>query len=194
MLEYLVIVLGTVVFGLQHSGISALSVKGRIIDRWGKEGYSRIFTITSILGVLLPFLAMWYWDWLYFILDPSLVNPILFVSGIVVIAAGVVVATLASKVISVSTVADMRTDRKPELITEGLYGKIRHPLYLATILLFLGIMLIYPFPNVIVFALSLSAYTLIGAHFEERKLILHYGEEYLEYKKQVGFIFPKLRR
>ncbi|MFW9979691.1 MAG: methyltransferase family protein, partial [Candidatus Thorarchaeota archaeon] len=82
----------------------------------------------------------------------------------------------------------------PELITEGLYGKIRHPLYLATILLFLGIMLIYPFPNVIVFALSLSAYTLIGAHFEERKLILHYGEEYLEYKKQVGFIFPKLRR
>ncbi|MFW9979643.1 MAG: NnrU family protein, partial [Candidatus Thorarchaeota archaeon] len=113
MLEYLVIVLGTVVFGLQHSGISALSVKGRIIDRWGKKGYSRIFTITSILGVLLPFLAMWYWDWLYFILDPSLVNPILFVSGIVVIAAGVVVAALASKVISVSTVADMRTDRKP---------------------------------------------------------------------------------
>ena len=194
MVEYIGIVLGTVIFGLQHSGISSLSVKERIIDRWGKEGYSRIFTITSVIGVLLPFLAMWYWDWLYFLFDPSLVNPLLFLSGIIVIAIGAVVAGMASKVISVSTVADMRTDRKPELITGGLYGRIRHPLYLATILLLVGLVLLYPFSNVIVFALSLSAYTLVGAYFEERKLILHYGEEYLEYRKQVGFILPKLGR
>lgn len=193
MLEYLLIVLGAIIFGLQHSGISALPVKERIIDRWGKLGYSRIFTISSIIGILVPFLAMWYWDWLYFIMTPELVNPILFISGVLFFITGGVIGALASKVISVSTVADMRTDRKPELITEGLYSHIRHPLYLATILFFLGLMLVYPFSKVIVFALSLSVYTLLGAYFEERKLILHYGDEYMQYKKKVGFILPKLR-
>ena len=194
MLEYIIIVLGTAIFGLQHSGISALSVKERIIDRWGKEGYSRVFTITSIIGILIPFLAMWYWDWFYFILSPETVNLYLFVIGILIIIVGGAVAAMASRVISVSTVADMRTDRKPELITEGLYGRIRHPLYLATVLLLIGLMFVYPFMNVIVFASSLSIYTLIGAYFEERKLILHYGDEYLEYKKRVGFIIPKFSK
>ncbi len=194
MLEYIIIVLGATIFGLQHSGLSKLSVKERIIDRWGKEGYSRIFTFTSIIGILLPFLAMWFWDWFYFIITPEAVNPLLFILGILFFVLGGAVAAMASRVISVSTVADMRTDRKPELITEGLYGRIRHPLYLATILLLLGLIFVYPFPSVIVFALSLSGYTLIGAYFEERKLIIHYGEEYLEYKKHVGFIIPKLKK
>ncbi len=191
-MEYLLIVLGTVVFGIQHSGISALRVKNRIIDRWGKEGYSRIFTISSIIGVALPFLAMWYWDWFYFIFSPELINLPLFIMGIIMLGIGLAVSAVASKVISVSTVADMRTDRMPELVTEGIYARVRHPLYLATILLFIGLMLIYPFPQVIVFALSLSAYTLIGAYFEEKKLILHYGDRYLDYRKQAGFILPKI--
>jgi len=191
MIEYLLIVLGTIAFGLQHSGISALRVKERIIDKWGKEGYSRIFTLTSIIGILIPFLAMWYWDWLYFIFSPDLINPIYFITGIGFMIAGMAVAASASRVISVSTVADMRTDRMPELITEGLYSKVRHPLYLATILLFIGLMFIYPDPRVIVFSVSLSVYTMIGAYLEEEKLILHYGEKYLEYRKKVGFILPK---
>ncbi len=194
MIEYILIVLGTIIFGLQHSGLSALSVKERIIDKWGKEGYSRIYTVTSIITIMIPFIAMWYWDWLYFLFFPELVNPILFIGGIVLFLAGAVVAAKASAVISVSTVADMRSDRMPELVTEGLYGRIRHPLYLATILFFGALTLIYPFPKVIVFALSLIAYTLIGAYLEERKLILHYGELYLQYRKEVGFILPKLRR
>ncbi|MDF1538736.1 MAG: NnrU family protein [Candidatus Thorarchaeota archaeon] len=192
MLEYLPIVLGTIVFGLQHSGISALSVKGRIIDKWGKEGYSRIFTITSIIGILLPFLAMWYWDWLYFLFDPSAIQPLLFISGIILGALGGWVTVAATKVISVSTVADMRTDRMPELITDGIYSRMRHPLYLATILLLLALALIYPFPQIAVFSLSLGAYTMVGAYFEERKLILHYGDEYLEYRNRAGFILPKI--
>jgi len=193
MLEYIPIVLGTIIFGLQHSGISALPVKERIIDRWGRQGYSRIFTATSIIGILLPFLAMWYWDWLYFLFDPSTIQPLLFLSGLILGAVGGWVTIVASRVISVSTVADMRTDRMPELITDGIYSRIRHPLYLATILLLLALALIYPFPQIAVFSLSLSVYTMIGAYFEERKLILHYGDEYLKYRKRAGFILPKIR-
>ena len=191
MIEYVIVILASTLFGIQHSGVSALSVKEKIIDRWGKEGYSTFFTATSILTLLVAVLSMNFWNWFYFIIEPNLIQPFLFILGILAMISGVVVAARASKVISVSTVADMRTDRKPELITDGLYAHIRHPLYLATILVFGAMALIYPFPIVVSFALCMIIYTLIGAYFEERKLIIHYGEEYLTYKKHAGFILPK---
>jgi protein-S-isoprenylcysteine O-methyltransferase Ste14 len=192
-IEYLLIVSGVLVFGLQHSGISALRVKNRIIDRWGKEGYARLFNATSIIGILVPFIAMNYWDWFYFITEPNLILPLLFVSGVVLVIIGLVMTMMASRVISVSTVADMRTDREAELVTGGIYSRIRHPLYLATILLLLGLAALYPFDRVIVFSLALSAYVIIGAYLEERKLVIHYGDTYLKYRKQAGFMLPRIR-
>ena len=137
---------------------------------------------------------MWFWDWFYFIFRPTEIQPILFISGLLLGSLGIWITMAASKVISVSTVADMRTDRLPELITDGLYSRIRHPLYLATILVLGALALIYPFGQVITFSLGLMAYTFIGAYLEERKLIAHYGDEYKNYKKQAGFILPRLRR
>jgi protein-S-isoprenylcysteine O-methyltransferase Ste14 len=192
MIEYLYIVLASTLFGIQHSGMSALKVKSRIIDRWGKEGYARAFTISSLITLLIAFLSMNFYDWIYFVINPSLIQPILFIPGVFMGLLGAVVALMASRVISVSTVADMRTDRKAELITDGIYSRIRHPLYLATVLVFSAIALIYPYPPVIVFSLCMILYTLIGAYFEEQKLVLHYGNEYLEYKKQAGFILPRI--
>ena len=191
MIEYLIIILASTLFGLQHSGISALRVKGRIIDRWGKEGYARIFNATSIITLLIAFLSMNFWDWIYFVTQPALIQPLLFILGILLGVGGAVMAMMASRVISVSTVADMRTDRKAELVTDGIYSRVRHPLYLATLLVFLALALIYPFPVFIVFSLSMIFYTMIGAYFEERKLVKHYGDEYIEYKKTAGFILPR---
>ncbi len=193
MIEYTIIILASTLFGLQHSGLSALRVKERIIDRYGKEGYARIFNTTSILTLLIAFLSMNFWDWTYFITQPALIQPILFILGVLSGLGGVILAVMASRVISVSTVADMRTDRKAELVTSGIYSRIRHPLYLATVLVFSAIALIYPFPAVIIFSLCIISYTMIGAYFEEKKLVKHYGDEYLEYKKNAGFILPKLR-
>ncbi|MFW9793572.1 MAG: methyltransferase family protein [Candidatus Thorarchaeota archaeon] len=193
MIEYITIILASSLFGLQHSGFSSLRVKERIIDRWGKEWYARIFNTTSILSLLIAFLSMNFWDWIYFITQPALIQPILFVLGILSGLGGAVLATMAARVISVSTVADMRTDRKAELVTDGIYSQIRHPLYLATLLVFTALALIYPFAVVIVFSFCMIGYTMIGAYLEERKLVKHYGDEYLEYKKTAGFILPKLR-
>ncbi len=193
MLEYSLIVLSVAVFGLLHSGISATRVKNRIIDKWGKGVYANIFNITSLVTILVAFLSMWYWDWLYFLFTPELVQPVLFVSGLVLMAVGIIITNRASKVISVSTVADMRTDRESKLVTEGIYARVRHPLYLATILLLFGLIAIYPFAQVIVFSLGLVVYTIIGAFLEERKLVTHYGQDYIEYKKQAGFLLPHFR-
>jgi protein-S-isoprenylcysteine O-methyltransferase Ste14 len=193
LLEYVLIVMASALFGLQHSGFSSLRVKSRIIDRWGKRGYANLFKATSVLTLLLAFLSMNFWNWFYFITNPVLIQPILMIIGVVLGLAGVAIALRASQVISVSTVADMRTDRKAELVTDGIYARVRHPLYLATVLVFGGMAFLYPFPAVIVFAVSMIGYTLIGAFFEERKLIIHYGDEYRNYRKQAGFIIPRFR-
>ncbi|MFX1559907.1 MAG: methyltransferase family protein [Promethearchaeota archaeon] len=193
MIEYLFIVLASTLFGLQHSGMSAQRIKGRIIDKWGKEGYARAFKVSSIATLLIAFISMNFWNWLYLLTQPTLIQPVLLLLGAVSGLAGVILAMIASRVIDVSTVADMRTDRKAELITGGIYARVRHPLYLATILVFIALALVYPFPRVIVFSLCMIFYTMIGAYFEERKLVLNYGDEYLEYKKTAGFILPKLR-
>ena len=192
MFEHLAIVAAVTVFGIQHSGISALRVKHWIIDRWGKEGYSRIFNVTSFLALIPASLSLNYWDWLYFLQSPELVNPLLFLSGVILLALGVVVAALASRSISVSTVADMRTDRKPALVTGGLYARTRHPLYLATILFLLSLIAFYPFSNILVFSLSFVGYVVIGAYLEERKLVIQYGEQYIAYRRTAGFLLPRL--
>ncbi len=191
-IEYVWIILASTLFGLQHSGVSSLKVKGLIIDRWGKKGYAGIFNFTSVLTLMIAVQSMQFGNWLYFLTEPTFIQPLLIVIGVLFGTAGIYVAYRAAKVISVSTVADMRTDRKPELITAGIYSQVRHPLYLATILIFGAMALIYPFPVVIVFALSMIVYTMIGAYFEERKLVLQYADEYNEYKKQAGFILPWL--
>jgi protein-S-isoprenylcysteine O-methyltransferase Ste14 len=191
MLVQLLVIAGVTLFGIQHSGISALRIKSRIINRFGKKGYSRIFSITSILTLVISIYLMSFSDWLYFLTNPELLNPLLLITGILIIIIGIVIASLASRQISVSTVADMRSDRKPELISDGIYAKVRHPMYLSTILMFFGLALVYPFLNVTLYCLSMSSYILVGTYFEERKLILYYGDEYLNYMKTTGFLLPK---
>ncbi|MHA1485099.1 MAG: methyltransferase family protein, partial [Candidatus Thorarchaeota archaeon] len=191
MLEHLAIVASVTVFGIQHSGISALRVKHWIIVRWGKEGYSGIFNVTSFLALIPASLSLNYWDWLYFLQSPELANPLLFLSGALLLALGVMVAILALRSISVSTVADMRTDRKPALVTGGLYARTRHPLYLATILFLLSLIAFYPFSNILTFSLAFIGYVIIGAYLEERKLVIQYGDEYIAYRRTAGFLLPR---
>lgn len=194
MFEYLIIILGVAVFGLQHSGIASLRIKYRIIDRWGKGVYGNVYKITSVLALLFAYLMTGGWNLLYFITSPETVNLLLFIPGFILILVGLVISSRASSIISVSSVADMRTDRDPELITDGIYARIRHPLYLATIFMFIGLALLYPFLNVITFSTSLTAYVIIGAVIEEHKLVMQYDEEYLDYKKKAGFLLPKFSK
>ena len=72
---------------------------------------------------------------------------------------------------------------KPELTTSGIYGLVRHPMYLAGILVFLCE------PNVtencIAVRFLAAAYFVYGASMEEKRLLREYGEEYLQYRKKV---------
>lgn len=74
---------------------------------------------------------------------------------------------------------------KSTLITQGVYGIVRHPIYFGTILTFLGLIL---FTNALLsllyFPISIALYFLMTI-YEEKSLISEYGQEYVVYQKTV---------
>ncbi|MFN8434792.1 MAG: NnrU family protein [Anaerolineales bacterium] len=81
-------------------------------------------------------------------------------------------------------------EKTGQLVTRGLYKVVRHPLYLFS-LLFLWLSPSMSV-NSLVFNLGVTAYFIIGAYFEERKLLRDFGEAYADYKRRTSFLIPGL--
>lgn len=74
---------------------------------------------------------------------------------------------------------------------EGLNGIVRHPLYTATFLLLWGFFLYYPTLKTLCLSGISSLYLIVGTRLEEQKLVLFFGDAYLDYQKRVGRFLPK---
>lgn len=74
--------------------------------------------------------------------------------------------------------------------TPALYKIVRHPLYVGWFFAF------WATPTMTVahlfFALLTTAYILIAIRFEERDLVAEHGTRYVEYRKQVPMLVPRL--
>ena len=81
-------------------------------------------------------------------------------------------------------------EKTGQLVTRGLYKVVRHPLYLFS-LLFLWLSPSMSV-NSLVFNMGVTAYFVIGAYFEERKLLRDFGEVYADYKRRTSFLIPGL--
>ena len=81
---------------------------------------------------------------------------------------------------------------KSSLVTNGLYRIVRHPLYTFSLL----ILWLTPSVTVNTFVvyLALTIYLLIGALFEERKLLREFGQEYASYKSVTPMLIPGLSK
>ncbi len=84
-------------------------------------------------------------------------------------------------------------DAEPPKFHQPLFYKwVRHPLYLGFILAF------WAAPEMtaghLLLAAGISIYILIAIRYEERDLVGYFGQDYENYRRDVGMLTPKFRR
>lgn len=76
------------------------------------------------------------------------------------------------------------------LITDGVYGLVRHPLYLGEITRNLGIALILSSLYGAIVILVGNAFLLLRIEIEERMLVEEFGQEYEDYRNRTKKLIP----
>lgn len=113
--------------------------------------------------------------------------------GVLLIAGALYIFWRAHADLGLNWSPTLEIREKHELITRGIYGLIRHPMYASQWLLVLAQPLLLQ--NWIAGFLNLLAFLpfyFLRVKAEEQLMMEHFGEEYRAYTKKVGAVFPKL--
>jgi protein-S-isoprenylcysteine O-methyltransferase Ste14 len=85
-----------------------------------------------------------------------------------------------------STMVRIQTDRKQHVISTGVYGFVRHPMYLGMLLMLLGAPLMLGSIFGVIIGL-IALIVLAGRIIGEEKMLVNELEGYAEYKKKVKY-------
>ena len=77
-----------------------------------------------------------------------------------------------------------------QLVDKGIYSIVRHPQYLAGILISIGLYLIAPGWINLILGLANIVQYYTGTKGEEERLIAKFGQEYIEYQQRVPGLNP----
>ncbi len=77
-----------------------------------------------------------------------------------------------------------------KLVTDGIYGKIRHPVYLGQILMTIGTFLLANNWLIAIMPSLLIVTNIIRAKREDNDLLERFGEEFKNYKETKPFMIP----
>lgn len=150
--------------------------------RWGDAGQ---------VVLLIIFLAIWITDSFVFkystFLADSIPVFIRIIAGVLVLGYSLWLARAGLKIVF----GEKR--EKSEVIKKGVFSKVRHPIYLGAILLYLGLI----FFTFSLLSLGFWLFIIIPFYiwiskYEEKILTEHFGQEYLDYKNEVPMLFPRI--
>jgi len=112
--------------------------------------------------------------------------------GLVVAVIGISIMRQGSREFNKHNVS-IRPDRTPTvLVTEGIYGTIRHPLYVGLIIVALGWSLVWVAVYSLYFVPVIILLNILNAVLEERYILgTAFGDEHREYTQRVGMFIPK---
>ena len=83
-----------------------------------------------------------------------------------------------------------RIEGQHELCSTGVYGVVRHPIYLAFDLVGMGVAIAVPSPVVLLGALLVIVAGELRARAEEKALLAAFGERYARYQRRVAGRIP----
>ncbi len=176
-----------------HSALAARSVKEWVRNRFGETGKRYYRLVYNVIGVvtLLPILALlaafrgeplytWPSPWI-------LVALVIQGAGALIIVIGLLQTGVWS-FFGLEVLSGGSHSSQDELITSGLYGCMRHPLYTGGLLMlwFMPIMT----TSLLAFNIASTLYLYVGSIFEEQRMLAAFGEDYARYRKRVPRLIP----
>jgi methanethiol S-methyltransferase len=195
-ISFVLILAAMLLYGLVHSLLASLAFKvwlQRRLGEWARRLYRlayNLFAIISLLPVLaLPALLP---DQRLYVIPFPLALITLGLQGLAVVA--LLVGLLQTGVWSFLGLSQLSGDNlsgPSGLVVRGLYHWVRHPLYSA------GLVFIWLTPlmtsNLLAFNLGATVYLVVGAMFEERKLLREFGQDYARYRARTPMLVPGLK-
>ena len=189
------LILSVIVWGIVHSLLATVRVKNwitRVFGSAGARAYRLGYNLFSLIS-LAP--TIWIWwalpdtplyrispPWMYLTILGQLLAALALIVG--------VIQTGALVFVGLSQLMYGEQEEEP-FVTRGLYRWVRHPLYTAG----LAFMWLTPVVsrNTLVLFITASIYLIIGAHFEERKLMRQFGPAYERYRASTPMLIPGIR-
>jgi 8-oxo-dGTP diphosphatase len=137
-----------------------------------------IFVVLQLVGILDVF--------------PFAVTDQMKLFGFLLVLLSGVIAISARREIGLNWAhaAEYQIKKDHELVTSGIYYGIRHPIYLAFFLSYLGAELLVGSSLFFFFFITLPIVGTIQAKNEERILLQHFGEKYRKYMEHSKMFFP----
>jgi len=184
-MSYLVLALFWSFYFFLHSALATSKAK-TLIPLHGKA-YRLFYSTASVLG-LLPILFLLVTipaDWLW---QSNGFNRFF---GLSLATYGIIIGKQGFKHYPLKGFLGFAEEHSSTFKREGILNYVRHPLYLATLLLAVGYFLFSPTFASLISAVCIVAYLFIGIYFEEQKLLQRFGEAYAQYREEVPMIIPK---
>jgi protein-S-isoprenylcysteine O-methyltransferase Ste14 len=190
------IICASALWSVTHSVLASHAVKGALRRAAGAPAFDRLYRFSYnffALSSLYPIVVMLYTFRdrpLYSIESPWIYLTVILQGIAAIILISAVVQAGPAEFIGIEQLSGLSENQPPALMTDGWYAYVRHPLYLG--ILVFGWLIPEMTVNRLALLVVFSLYILIGAWFEERKLLKDFGPAYAEYKTRVPMFFPKI--
>ncbi|SFU08437.1 Protein-S-isoprenylcysteine O-methyltransferase Ste14 [Algoriphagus locisalis] len=190
-MKYVLLALSWIIFYTLHTLLASSKLKRILEVKWGGgfKWYRLIYTTLStllflgiiILALLVPKTSLF--------LKSGLTDYL----GYMLAGFGTIIATKSSRNYSLKRFLGFSSavNEEEQLVTTGLYAKVRHPLYSGLVLIFMGYFLFAGTISALIHLVCLLVYLPFGIYFEEKNLVEKFGEDYKNYREEVPALIPK---
>lgn len=180
------------IFGLSHSLLAATKVRAFFEQLTPHKPHIFRLIYNGIALILLFLIVVKTFD----INTQLMLNHYLVIKlmGFLILLIGLFILFGVAKQMDLKAFLGFKSESvSGELITSGWYKIVRHPLYLGTLGIFIGVLLLLPTVGVLISVVFSQLYVMIGIEFEEKKLRRIFGLIYVDYskgkKKFIPFVY-----
>ena len=189
-INFVILIISTIIFSYLYL-LSIQPVKRS--ETRGEKAWKECANFRAISGIFMCVTVVNFILWIWFPIsifnlkvDPNYIGGIII--GLVILAVCLPIMIKGEK----DAGSETMTPSKDTKMYGGIYKHIRHPQTLGEWPTFIGLaFFINSWFLVIIAVIWIVVYTPIMIYYEEKDLVLRFGDSYREYQKRTGALFPK---